>query len=202
MYKVFVNNQPLILTDRPVKNGSGKVILEGEDHFEKAIGFLENSEGKEVQIIVNDLATSWLEFGALFSYMHAAGGVVENRKGELLFIKRLGRWDLPKGKVEKGETIEAAAIREIEEECGINSLVLKRSLLSTFHTYRLQQKHILKETSWFEVTYQGAQTLVPQQEEGITAVCWMSKDGLQPVYDNTYTSIVEVLDASLGRRLG
>ncbi len=132
-------------------------------------------------------------FSLAFKVIEAAGGLVKNKKGEYLFIFRNGKWDLPKGKIEKGEGIKTAAIREVEEECGVSKLKITKELESTYHTYHVEEKAILKRTYWFEMFCEDESQLVPQLEEGITQVKWLSKNDLQQVLDNTYESIKEVL---------
>jgi 8-oxo-dGTP pyrophosphatase MutT (NUDIX family) len=132
-------------------------------------------------------------FSALFHIIEAAGGLVKNKKGEYLFIFRNGKWDLPKGKIEKGESIKTAAIREVQEECGVNELNIVKELSSTYHIYFIEKKAILKRTYWFEMICKDDFKLVPQTEEGITEVKWMDAKKLKQVYDNTFESIKEVL---------
>lgn len=136
-------------------------------------------------------------FSMAFKVIEAAGGLVKNKKGEYLFIFRNGKWDLPKGKIEKGEGIKEAAIREVEEECGIGKLKIGKELESTYHTYELNGKSILKRTYWFEMSCADESKLVPQIEEGITEVKWLSKNDLQQVFENTFESIKEVLKGIL-----
>jgi ADP-ribose pyrophosphatase YjhB (NUDIX family) len=132
-------------------------------------------------------------FSSMFRTIEAAGGLVKNEKGEWLFIFRNGKWDLPKGKIEKNESIETAAIREVEEECGITDLTIIKELPATYHTYSLEEKNILKRTYWFEMTCKDRSELIPQLEEGITEVKWLSKNDLKQVYENTYESVKEVV---------
>jgi 8-oxo-dGTP pyrophosphatase MutT (NUDIX family) len=132
-------------------------------------------------------------FTSMFRVIEAAGGLVKNKKGEWLFIFRNGKWDLPKGKVEKRETIEVAAVREVEEECGIGGLTIIKELPRTYHTYYMEEKAILKRTYWFEMNCNDTSALTPQIEEGITDVKWLSKKDLQQVYHNTYESVKEVI---------
>ena len=128
--------------------------------------------------------------------VEAAGGIVENSKGEYLFIKRLGKWDLPKGKIEKSESIQEAALREIEEECGIGNLELGSEISSTYHFYEEKEKFILKKSYWFKVVYAGMDmSLVPQLNENITEAKWFNKTDFAQIKENTYPSILNVLKA-------
>lgn len=133
-------------------------------------------------------------FNSLFRIIEAAGGLVKNNHEEWLFIFRNGKWDLPKGKIEKGEGIKKAAIREVEEECGIKKLKILKELTPTYHTYFMEEKAILKRTYWFEMSCADDSKLVPQTEEGITDVKWLSPKKLKQVYANTYGSIKEVMN--------
>jgi len=132
-------------------------------------------------------------FKSLFKIVEAAGGLVKNAGGAYLFILRNGKWDLPKGKIEKGESQELAAVREVEEECGIRGLSIIKALDPTFHTYVMDEKKILKPTYWFEMSCSDASDLVPQAEEGITDVKWISPENLAAVRANTYESILDVI---------
>ena len=132
-------------------------------------------------------------FSSAFKVIEAAGGLVKNKKGEYLFIFRNEKWDLPKGKLDKGETAKNAAVREVEEECGVGKLKIVKELESTYHTYHEEEKAILKKTYWFEMSCEDDAKLVPQKEEGITEVKWLSKNELDQFYENTYESIKEVL---------
>lgn len=132
-------------------------------------------------------------FSSMFRIIEAAGGLVKNEKGEWLFIFRNGKWDLPKGKIEKNESIKTAAIREVEEECGITELSILKEIPSTYHTYFIKEQAILKRTHWFEMICKDRSELIPQLEEGITEVKWLNKNDLKQVYDNTYESVKEVV---------
>ncbi|HKJ41038.1 MAG TPA: NUDIX domain-containing protein [Sunxiuqinia sp.] len=128
----------------------------------------------------------------------AAGGIVWNERQQLLVIKRFGKWDLPKGKIETAETTEQAAIREVEEECGISGLKILNELPATFHIYRspyIKQENnwVLKKTHWFEMGYSGNDLLKPQIEEQIEEVRWFNRDELDNVYQNTYGNMRQLL---------
>lgn len=126
-------------------------------------------------------------------YIKAAGGLVANEESQYLFIFRNGKWDLPKGKVEEGEEVKLAAVREVEEECGV--VVQKREYLicKTYHAYEMNEKLILKSTSWYKMRVQGSPELIPQTEEGIAQVEWLSASEIPSKMDNTFPSIKDVL---------
>lgn len=128
-----------------------------------------------------------------FTPIEAAGGIVQNEKKELLFIFRLGKWDLPKGKVEKGEDITVTAIREVEEETGVSNLTMKKKVGETYHTYNAFGKHYLKTTHWFFLTCSSRQSLTPQEEENITAIKWIKPANMSEILSNTYPSIKDIL---------
>ncbi|MBK9478652.1 MAG: NUDIX domain-containing protein [Bacteroidetes bacterium] len=131
---------------------------------------------------------------SIYTKIEAAGGIVKNKQGQLLFIFRHGKWDLPKGKIEKGENEQDAALREVEEECGIAELTLQKKLTTTFHTYYLKDTPILKASHWYLMNYTGNSTqLIPQTEEHISDARWMNATEIQEAMKNTYASIAEVM---------
>ena len=132
-------------------------------------------------------------FSKHFEPIEAAGGIVQNDKKELLFILRLGKWDLPKGKVEKGEDAAACAIREVEEETGVTNLQLKKKAGETYHTYNAFGKHFLKTTHWYHMACSSKQTLVPQTEEDIAEIKWVKIKDIKGPLTNTYPSIKDIL---------
>jgi len=123
----------------------------------------------------------------------AAGGLVKNNEGRYLFIFRQGRWDIPKGKVEKNEGIKEAAVREVEEECGIEVSKLGKKICRTYHSYISREEVVLKKTYWFKMRSNYTGKLKPQKEEGITDVRWLYKDEMGIITQNTFPSIMEVL---------
>lgn len=127
----------------------------------------------------------------------AAGGLVKNERGEYLFIFRNGKWDLPKGKIEEGEKTRIAAVREVEEECGIPIQSSGKKLSNTYHIYELNQQKILKKTSWYTMKAQYQVKLVPQIEEGITEARWLGLGDLMMIRQNTYPLIRDLI-SSLG----
>lgn len=132
--------------------------------------------------------------------IQAGGGLVENEKGEVLFMFRKGKWDLPKGKLDPGETLEACALREVEEETGVGRLELKKFLLVTEHAYEEKGIPILKITHWYQMKTDSHQSLIPQAEEEISELRWIGPADFKIVLRNTYPSILDVLKS--GGHLG
>ena len=136
------------------------------------------------------------DFFKHFHLIKAGGGVVKNENGEILMMFRRGKWDLPKGKLDEGETIEACAKREVEEETGLKNLEIIKPLEITYHTYNQFGKHNLKESHWYEMKTTGHEKLIPQTEEDITELIWMKKEDLKKYFSNTFPTIVEVLKST------
>jgi 8-oxo-dGTP pyrophosphatase MutT (NUDIX family) len=144
-------------------------------------------------ILSDDLEKLKKLFFKHFTMIEAAGGIVQNDSKEILFIYRRNKWDLPKGKVENGESIETAAQREIEEETGVTGLTLKRKISETYHTYNEYGKHFLKITHWFYFTCNDKQKTQPQIEEDITEIKWFKTKDIKMPMANTYQNIKEIL---------
>ena len=132
-----------------------------------------------------------------FSVIKAGGGAVKNEDGDLLLIFRRGKWDLPKGKLDDGETLAECALREVKEETGLKHVVIGLPLTITYHVYEDKGKHCLKESHWYNMTAGRNQLLVPQLEEQITEIKWVSRKGISPLMKNTFPSVQDVL-AALG----
>lgn len=146
-------------------------------------------------IIYHDnLAELKEEFFKQFEIIVAGGGLVFNEQDEILMIFRRSKWDLPKGKLDAGETIEECALREVREETGLKNVVLGKKLGITFHTYTERGTLMLKESHWFEMKALGNEVLVPQAEEDIHEVKWVDKGGLEECKKNSFAGIVEILD--------
>jgi 8-oxo-dGTP pyrophosphatase MutT (NUDIX family) len=127
--------------------------------------------------------------------VRAGGALVENEKAEFLIMFRRGKWDLPKGKLDPGESLESCALREVEEETGVGHLELIKFLLITEHAYEERGRLILKETHWFLMKTDSRQTLIPQTEEDITELKWAGPSDYKMIRENTYPGILEVLRA-------
>ena len=193
MYKVFVNDKPIILTDSLPKENKYKVYLFKNLIVSEILDKLTSNSINGILIFCPNLELSKELFFKNFKIISAAGGLVLNPKKELLFIYRNNSWDLPKGCIEKGESIETAAIREVEEECGIFNLKLIKPLTTTYHIYN-KNGITLKETHWFLMTSDYNKELVPQIEEGITEVIFKNKKAVNEALKNSYANIKLVYD--------
>ncbi len=195
MYKVFIFDKLIILSNEPVLSAKYKTVQQIEVASKKAIkeaysNFV-NKPGDHILIIYNNESVKRLldEFISLFWYVEAAGGMVYNAKGERLFIYRFGKWDLPKGKIEKNESHQQAAVREVQEETGLLEVSIVEELPSTFHIFDHKGKKVLKRTYWYKMIYAGQTEPRPQLEEEITAAIWVSEAEIDKVYTNTYSSL-------------
>jgi ADP-ribose pyrophosphatase YjhB (NUDIX family) len=196
MYVVFVNDKPIFLTSSQIKENKYPVYLLKDTVTEEIIHKLKHKKLKGVNLYTPDLEKGWQDFLLTFHTVSAAGGLVLNAKKEILFIYKANKWDLPKGRIEKGETIEETAIREVEEECGISNLKLIKPLLTTYHVY-FQNGMKLKETFWFVMTSNDTKALVPQLEEGITKVVFKKEAEVLKALQNSYKNIALVYDTYL-----
>ena len=137
------------------------------------------------------------KFFAKFILVPAAGGVVKNEKKEILMIYRKGKWDLPKGKLDKKETPEECAVREVKEETGLKNLKLLSLLTVTYHTYQEGTRLMLKESHWFLMKSKSNQLLLPQVEEGIDIARWANKEEIPVYLLNSYASVADILQAAM-----
>ncbi|MGQ1890006.1 NUDIX hydrolase [Thermophagus sp. OGC60D27] len=200
MYKIFFKDRVIFLTNKidsvltPEFSAIHKLGSEGE--LRKFIrNFEHNKDRKEAYIYHHNEHELFLRFKKNFKNIPAAGGLVwDPKKEHFLGMARRGQNDLPKGKLEPGETFEDAAIREVEEECNIDNLKILNPITSTFHTYYIKNIPVLKETKWFEMIYYGQKKPTPQQEEDITEVNWVNLDQTEQFTNNTYPSIKEIFN--------
>jgi 8-oxo-dGTP pyrophosphatase MutT (NUDIX family) len=207
MYKVFFNGSAIEFTSetkKSSKNNIGRQVEIGSYiAINQIVSEVESSKGSTCFLLRHqEVDRLWNHFRRRFIEIPAAGGLVRNQQGAFLFIRRLGVWDLPKGKIEADETTERAAIREVEEECGLAGLKIVRQLDSTFHIYRSPYLNypdnlVLKETNWFLMDYSGDETPTPETEEDIDEVCWVPVSELETVLADTYASLREFLEKTL-----
>lgn len=198
MYKVFIKNKPLFFIendeDISILDSDFVYLCDSEDDIEIILDKHASSED-DIYIQGSSFDELWKLFFGKYKTVHAAGGVVINNKNQVLFIFRNGFWDLPKGKVEDDEAIEVAAIREVEEECGIRKPRIINKILVTYHTYDTYGENCIKPTHWYLMQYDGDEELLAQEEEGITNVQWVNQEDIASKMLNTYGSIIDVIGA-------
>lgn len=194
-YRIYINDNTLFIADLMPKQVKKIQQLDKQDFdFPLFYKNLEKVSGKDYILIDSDPKQLFQKIKKSCELIKAAGGLVKNAKGNYLFIFRNKKWDLPKGKVEKEEKMKEAALREVEEECGVKIFTNDEKLCKTYHVYTLGSKLVLKKTNWYSMTVKGEPKLIPQKEEGITKASWLSKLQLNQVLRNTYPSIVQVLE--------
>jgi len=193
MYKVFYNEKYLTLSDKPL-NEAKNLAFQNESQFDEALALIKSGEASHVNIYDFNLEMLWSRFKNHFQYLEAAGGLVTNQSNEILFIHRFDRWDLPKGKVEIGESVDITAVREVEEECGITAPEIQHFITKTYHIY-YDNKYILKSTYWYKMTYDRNEKLIPQLEEGIGIAQWKNLEEVKTIKTQTYENIKIVLEA-------
>ncbi len=199
MYKIFIKDKPLILSDNKeeYKEVESSIFLSSDTKEELLFGIdaLQNQEKVESLFVYSEnLQLLWEKFREDYNFIECAGGIVKNNHGETLLIFRNEIWDLPKGKIESGEDVEAAALREVQEECGLNDLEITGSAGETFHTYSEGETNFLKRTSWFNMEYTGDDEPIPQTSEGISKIQWFSDEEMDKPSEHMYSSLKDLLD--------
>lgn len=206
MYKVFFNDRRIIISQKAditiSKSNTVRVELQTIDDVIRWFAGFAKDNANEIFIEHKTPEYFWRNvFIPSFTFIRAAGGVVF-RNNQMLFIYRNEKWDLPKGKIDDGETDENAALREVEEECGISGHSIVKKLPSTFHIYqspykKSKGKWMLKETVWFEMAYSGNEDGTPQADENITKIRWCKKDELTQIGNNTYENLKQIISLYL-----
>lgn len=195
MYKVFINQKQLTISSTPIDVGKTLEFVDATT-LEIAVDLLENTSCSEINVYGEDVKMILENFKKFCKIVEASGGIVYNVSNNILFIHRFGKWDLPKGKIEKGESIEEAALREVEEETALKELNITDFVGDTYHIYREKDNTIvLKITHWFKMDYNGNQQPVPQIEEGIKKAEWLSYNDIQDkVIPSTFKNIQLILE--------
>jgi 8-oxo-dGTP pyrophosphatase MutT (NUDIX family) len=189
MYKVFVNDKPLFLTNEIRKETDFQLfLLESVDIKKLIVKIFQNKIGKAYLYHPNEKKILKKLKGKL-PVQKAGGGLVYNKKGEVLFIFRNGKWDLPKGGIEKGEKIRETALREVEEETGVGMLAIERKLQKTYHVFKRNGRYKLKITHWYEMHTDFDGVPQGQLEEGIEKVEWKKPDEIEAALNNSYENI-------------
>lgn len=189
MYKVFVNNAPISLsTEKETQPGVISLSIKDVDLIE-LIKILLEDQTKRYHLYHKKEDRLFQHLKKKLPVVTAGGGKVYNDQNEILFIHRNGKWDLPKGKTEKKESIEVSALREVEEETGVQGLEIIRFLQKTYHIFKRNGEFRLKETYWFEMKTSYAGKLYPQLNEGIEKAKWKDYQKAKKALGNSYENI-------------
>ena len=201
--KIYFDDKPLFLCDNV------DATLQPYIHHDDAV-FIDELNLHTIKSMIHEMQEPSVHAGVFFhkdlkelqqaffkkfKLIKAAGGFVLNEDKEVLMMFRRGKWDLPKGKMDKNETFEECAIRETEEETGLKKIKLISPLITTYHTYYEGSKYILKETRWFTMKVSSEQKLIPQAAEQISKLEWVGKNDLKKYLQNSFPSVNDVLDA-------
>lgn len=197
---VHIDGKPLTIAEQAPATDSSQhlLILDGGDPraIEQAISALEQPTQWQGAVLVSPAPDAvWERYCAGYRFVQAAGGCVTDERGHLLAIHRMGRWDLPKGKVDAGESVEEAAVREVKEECGLGQVGRGEHLCATWHTYLRKGERHLKRTDWYRMQASSRQPLTAQAEEEITEVRWLSPAEVEAMKAETYPSLLPVIAA-------
>lgn len=199
--KIYFDNKPLFLCDE-IDDSIQPYI-----HHDDAI-FIDELDSHTVKSMIHEMQLGKVHAGVFyhpdleelkkfffkkFNIVIAAGGLVRNEENEILLIYRRGKWDLPKGKLDKNESLEECAVREVEEETGVQKARIISPLSITWHTYHEGTHFILKESHWYTMIVLGKQNLVAQEAEGITQIRWVHKDDLPDYMKDSFPSVMDVL---------
>lgn len=189
MYKVFVNDKPLFLTNQINKETDFRLfLLESIDIKQLIVKYFQNKIQKaylyhpDERVILKKLKSK-------IPVQKAGGGLVYNENGEILFIFRNGKWDLPKGGIERNERIKQTAIREVEEETGVTGLEIVDKLSKTYHVFKRNGDYKLKITHWYKMKTNFKGIPIGQAEEGIEKVAWLNTAQIKEAMNNSYENI-------------
>ena len=188
MYRIFKNASSIFLTDQLKSIDQHAYLHWNNVKHSELWNSIDTSKNQQFYIYHSDLDEMWKEFCQLYTIIEAGGGLVKNSKGELLFIVRHGTWDLPKGKIERGESRSDAALREVKEECGLKEVELLDMVNRTYHIYLEKGQEVLKVSYWYEM-YSEDRILKGQEEEGISEVHWLKPEQVNHVINHTYPNI-------------
>ena len=194
MYKVFVNDTPIILSTKKDLGGEYKTYSIKTVRLKRLIRKIIKGKITHVNLYHRKEEKLLKLLRKKIKVVVAGGGKVYNSNGEILFIYRNKKWDLPKGKIEKDETIEECAIREVAEETAITGLQITGFLRITFHVFKRKGKYRLKETYWYNMSSDYEGELIPQEKEGIEKVKWKNPEKAEKALKNSYANIKLLLE--------
>ena len=197
MRKIYLEKRCIIIctTDDPALSDPNAIrfSIGHREDISRLIDMFETSASlQRIYIPSADIEETYAAVRKEFLEVNAGGGLVKNRRGDFLLISRNGLWDLPKGHQDPGEDIAVTALREVEEETGIQDLQLRGLICITDHCYRRNGIWHLKHTWWYDMLYTDPTDLTPQREEDISKAAWVAKSSLPAFLNNTYPSIAEV----------
>ncbi|MCB0375468.1 MAG: NUDIX domain-containing protein, partial [Sinomicrobium sp.] len=192
-YEVFINEYPIILTNTIGRETDFKLFLLDTFSIEEILKQFHEGCIAKAHIYYPDAELLIKKFRHKIPAITAAGGLVRNAKGEILFIYRNGKWDLPKGKLNRREITEQAAVREVEEETGVKGLIVDEFIKKTYHIFKNNGNYRFKETYWYAMhtDYDGA--LVPETKENIEEVVWKNSEQIREALKNSYLNIKHLL---------
>lgn len=196
MYKVFLRDKVICFAAPDVVVSPGDIIFENLPlaDIQKVLSDIDKDPLHTVFWFLHEASEQYfINFYTRMKIVAAAGGAVINEKKEMLFIYRRGHWDLPKGKIDFGETEEQAAVREVQEETGVPMMSIIKRLKPTFHVYTIGHEWILKETHWFLMNASSYSNLKPQAEEGISEIKWIAADQLPAMSQKVFLSLKNVV---------
>jgi 8-oxo-dGTP pyrophosphatase MutT (NUDIX family) len=202
LIKVHFENRFIIISpepDRLQKYGLFHKFNDTDELYRLIAEFQADKNLSSLNIYGTDIKHLWRIFRIYFTEVGAAGGLVRHPGGKYLFIERKGKWDLPKGHIEQGESPENCALREVNEECGITGHTIVKQLEPSYHTYSWEGISYLKKTHWFLMDYSGRMISEPQTEEGITRVEWMSPDEISIIKGLAWLSLADLINNSILR---
>lgn len=221
---IFINDRPIYLVDgqpetnkkfdtiisdismiKGLKEWRKKVLIPNANNqlitaFFKTIKEIKKFDFKSLTFYVDDIELAKTAIFEEYKIVNAAGGLVLNNESKILMIHRLGKWDLPKGKAEKGETIRETALREVEEECNVKVSLIDKYYIS-YHTYLHKNQRVLKRTYWYQMNLISDANMAPQENEGIDDVRWMNASEMYKALHKSYPSILNVAKNMLCQEL-
>jgi 8-oxo-dGTP pyrophosphatase MutT (NUDIX family) len=202
IYKVHFENRFIIISpepDRLQKYGLFHKFYDTKELYKLISTFQSDKEIQSINIYGPDIKFIWKIFRIYFTEVEAAGGLVRHSSGKYLFIEKNGKWDLPKGHLERGEDPDVCALREVHEECGISNHKIIKSLQPSYHTYMWEGISYLKKTNWFLMSYNDEIIFDPQTEEGITRVLWLWPDEISKIKNTAWLSLADLINTSILR---